>query len=107
MKKTIAIFISVILMVSCWSLTAFADEDAKMIPVVVKVPESWEPQTFGLGQITAPTLLQHGLAKKWKPWLKAGTTFTFLLSFRMSSSMLNRVLTLQFRLITLLLRQQL
>lgn len=41
MKKTIAIFISVILMVSCWSLTAFADEDAKMVPVVVKVPESW------------------------------------------------------------------
>ncbi|MBZ4671412.1 MAG: hypothetical protein JG769_1716 [Oscillospiraceae bacterium] len=41
MKKIIAAFISVMLMVSCWSLTAFADEDAKMVPVVVKVPESW------------------------------------------------------------------
>jgi hypothetical protein len=41
MKKIIATFISVMLMVSCWSLTAFADEDAKMVPVVVKVPESW------------------------------------------------------------------
>jgi len=41
MKKTIAIFISIMLMVSCWSLTAFADEDAKMVPVMVKVPESW------------------------------------------------------------------
>ena len=42
MKKTIAALIAVMLMVSCLSLTAFAAEDAEMVPVVVKVPEGWE-----------------------------------------------------------------
>ena len=41
MKKTIAILIAVLLMVSCLSLTAFAAEDNEMVPVVVKVPEGW------------------------------------------------------------------
>ena len=39
MKKTIAALIAVMLMVS---LTAFAAEDAEMVPVVVKVPEGWD-----------------------------------------------------------------
>ena len=42
MKKTIAILIAAILMVSCLSLTAFAAEDSEMVPVVVKVPEGWD-----------------------------------------------------------------
>ncbi len=42
MKKTIAIFLAVMLMVSCLSLTASAAEDGEMIPVLVKVPEGWE-----------------------------------------------------------------
>lgn len=42
MKKTIAALIAVMLMVSCLSLTAFAAEDAEMVPVVVKVPEGWD-----------------------------------------------------------------
>lgn len=42
MKKTIAILIAAMLMVSCLSLTAFAAEDNEMVPVVVKVPEGWE-----------------------------------------------------------------
>lgn len=42
MKKTIAILIAVMLMVSCLSLTAFADETDEMVPVVVKVPEGWD-----------------------------------------------------------------
>ena len=42
MKKTIAILIAVMLMVSCLSLTAFAAEDSEMVPVVVKVPEGWD-----------------------------------------------------------------
>lgn len=42
MKKTIAILIAVMLMVSCLSLTAFAAEDSEMIPVLVKVPEGWD-----------------------------------------------------------------
>ena len=42
MKKTIAILIAVLLMVSCLSLTAFAAEDSEMVPVVVKLPEGWE-----------------------------------------------------------------
>ena len=42
MKKTIAILIAVLLMVSCLSLTAFAAEDSEMVPVVVKVPEGWD-----------------------------------------------------------------
>lgn len=42
MKKTIAILIAVMLMVSCLSLTAFAAEDNEMVPVVVKVPEGWD-----------------------------------------------------------------
>ena len=41
MKKTIAILIALMLMVSCLSLTAFAAEDSEMVPVVVKVPEGW------------------------------------------------------------------
>ena len=42
MKKTIAILIAVLLMVSCLSLTAFAAEDSEMVPVVVSVPEGWD-----------------------------------------------------------------
>ena len=42
MKKTIAILIAVLLMVSCLSLTAFAAEDSEMVPVVVKLPEGWD-----------------------------------------------------------------
>lgn len=42
MKKTIAILIVAMLMVSCLSLTAFAAEDSEMVPVVVKVPEGWD-----------------------------------------------------------------
>ena len=42
MKKTIAILIALMLMVSCLSLTAFAAEDSEMVPVVVKVPEGWD-----------------------------------------------------------------
>lgn len=42
MKKTIAILIAVMLMVSCLSLTAYAAEDSEMVPVVVKVPEGWD-----------------------------------------------------------------
>lgn len=42
MKKTFAILIAVVLCVSCLSLTAFAEEDNEMVPVVVKVPEGWE-----------------------------------------------------------------
>ena len=42
MKKTIAALIAVMLMVSCLSLTAYAAEDAEMVPVVVKVPEGWD-----------------------------------------------------------------
>ena len=42
MKKTIAILIAAMLMVSCLSLTAFAAEDSEMVPVVVKVPEGWD-----------------------------------------------------------------
>ena len=42
MKKTIAILIAAMLMVSCLSLTALAAEDSEMVPVVVKVPEGWD-----------------------------------------------------------------
>ena len=42
MKKTIAILIALMLMVSCLSFTAFAAEDSEMVPVVVKVPEGWD-----------------------------------------------------------------
>lgn len=42
MKKALTILIALFLMVSCLSLTAFAEEDSKMVPVVVKVPEDWE-----------------------------------------------------------------
>lgn len=42
MKKALTILIALFLMVSCLSLTAFAEEDSKMVPVVVKVPEGWE-----------------------------------------------------------------
>ena len=39
MKKAIAILVSVLLMMSVLSLTAFAAEDDEMVPVVVQVPE--------------------------------------------------------------------
>ena len=42
MKKAIAILISVMMLISLLSLTAFAAEDAEMFPVVVSVPEGWE-----------------------------------------------------------------
>lgn len=42
MKKALTILIALFLMVSCLSLTAFAEKDSKMVPVVVKVPEDWE-----------------------------------------------------------------
>ena len=42
MKKTIAMFIAMLLCFSCLSLTAFAAESDEMIPVVVEVPEGWE-----------------------------------------------------------------
>lgn len=42
MKKAIAILVSVLLMMSVLSLTAFAAEDDEMVPVVVKVPEGWD-----------------------------------------------------------------
>lgn len=42
MKKTIAILIAAVLMLSALSLTAFAAEDNEMIPVVVSVPEGWD-----------------------------------------------------------------
>ena len=42
MKKALTILIALFLMVSCLPLTAFAEEDSKMVPVVVKVPEGWE-----------------------------------------------------------------
>ena len=42
MKKAIAIFVSVLLMMSMLSLTVFAAEDDEMVPVVVKVPEGWD-----------------------------------------------------------------
>ena len=42
MKKAIAILVSVLLMMSVLSLTAFAAEDGEMVPVVVQVPEGWD-----------------------------------------------------------------
>ncbi len=42
MKKAIAIFVSVLLMMSVLSLTVWAAEDSEMVPVVVNVPEGWE-----------------------------------------------------------------
>ena len=42
MKKAIAILVSVLLMMSVLSLTAFAAEDDEMVPVVVQVPEGWD-----------------------------------------------------------------
>ena len=42
MKKAIAIFVSVLLMMSVLSLTAFAAEDDEMVPVVVQVPKGWD-----------------------------------------------------------------
>lgn len=41
MKKAIAILVSVLLMMSVLSLTAFAAEDDEMVPVVVQVPKGW------------------------------------------------------------------
>lgn len=42
MKKVIAILVSVLLMMSVLSVTAFAAEGDEMVPVVVKVPEGWD-----------------------------------------------------------------
>ena len=42
MKKVIAILVSVLLMMSVLSVTAFATEGDEMVPVVVKVPEGWD-----------------------------------------------------------------
>lgn len=42
MKKAIAILVSVLLMMSVLSLTAFAAEDDEMVPVVVQVPKGWD-----------------------------------------------------------------
>ena len=42
MKKTIAVLIALMLAVSCLSLTAFAQEENEMVPVVVKVPDGWD-----------------------------------------------------------------
>ena len=42
MKKAIAILVSVLLMMSVLSLTAFAAEDDEMVPVVVHVPKGWD-----------------------------------------------------------------
>ena len=42
MKKALAILVSVLLMMSVLSLTAFAAEDDEMVPVVVQVPEGWD-----------------------------------------------------------------
>ena len=42
MKKAITILVSVLLMMSVLSLTAFAAEDDEMVPVVVQVPEGWD-----------------------------------------------------------------
>lgn len=42
MKKEIAILVSVLLMMSVLSVTAFAAEGDEMVPVVVKVPEGWD-----------------------------------------------------------------
>lgn len=42
MKKAIAILVSVLLMMSALSLTAFAAEDDEMVPVVVQVPKGWD-----------------------------------------------------------------
>lgn len=48
MKKTIAILMAAMLLVSCMFLTVFAEEAAEpekelvMVPVLVKVPETWE-----------------------------------------------------------------
>lgn len=44
MKKFLALLLTAALCLSCFSLTAFAEEEKteEMVPVVVKVPESWE-----------------------------------------------------------------
>lgn len=42
MKKVIAILVSVLLMMSVLSVTAFAAEGDEMVPIVVKVPEGWD-----------------------------------------------------------------
>lgn len=42
MKKTIAILIALMLMVSCLSVTAFAAEGNEMVPILVQVPEGWD-----------------------------------------------------------------
>ena len=42
MKKAITILVSVLLMMSVLSLTAFAAEDGEMVPVVVQVPKGWD-----------------------------------------------------------------
>ena len=42
MKKAIAILVSVMLLMSLLSITAYAAADTEMVPVVVSVPESWE-----------------------------------------------------------------
>lgn len=44
MKKTIAILLTMLLFVSCFSLTAFAEgtDTNEMVPVVANVPDGWE-----------------------------------------------------------------
>ena len=42
MKKTVAILVAAMLMLSVLSLPAFAAEDDKMVPVVVSVPQGWD-----------------------------------------------------------------
>ena len=42
MKKAIAILVSVMLLMSLLSITAYAAADTEMVPVVVSVPEGWE-----------------------------------------------------------------
>ena len=42
MKRMIAVFIAVLLMAACLSLTTFAEEGPERVPVVAQVPEGWE-----------------------------------------------------------------
>ena len=79
MKKAIAILVSVMLLMSLLSMTAYAAADTEMVPVVVSVPEGWEAPNLWAWADDGTNAFESWPGEALEP-LAEGWYYTYVLS---------------------------
>lgn len=74
MKRMIAVFIAVLLMAACLSLTTFAEEGPERVPVVAQVPEGWEAPHLWAWADDGTNAFAAWPERSWSLWPRSGAT---------------------------------